>query len=71
MSKFHDRRTGKVVDLPSVDELDQMDEYGSLYGRHDNWDAPNCVGCGMPEPECESLEECNQGSSRKIERGMY
>jgi hypothetical protein len=66
MSKFHDRRTGKVVDLPSVDERDHMDEFGSIYGNSE-WSEPNCPGCKQPEPECEALEECNFGIRRKAE----
>jgi hypothetical protein len=64
MSKFHDRRTGKVVDLPSVDERAHMEEFGSLYG---NYKEPNCEGCNQPEPECEALDECNYGVRRKRE----
>lgn len=67
MSKFHDRRTGKIVDLPSVSESDQHEEFGSLYGS-DDWAEPTCRGCSMPEPECEALEECNWGTRRKMDR---
>lgn len=68
MSKFHDRRTGEIVDLPSVKETDHMDEYGSLYG---NFKEPNCEGCHQPEPECEALEECGFGLRRKAEGRMF
>lgn len=68
MSKFHDRRTGKIVDLPSVNETDHMEEFGSLYG---NFKEPTCEGCNQPEPECEALEECSWGTRRKAEGRMF
>ena len=66
--QFHDRKNKKIVDLPSVDEIAQHAEFGSLYGRDDDWEAPTCKGCNQPEPECESLEECSHGIRRKMER---
>jgi hypothetical protein len=65
MTKFHNRQTGIIEDVPSVSEMDQYENYGSLYG-HD-FKEPTCNGCGMPEAECEALGECNHGKKRKLD----